>query len=228
MFAAGLTSTLTASLASLVESFPSLLKPVQDRLLDLISLIIAKVPYNQKSSLTIPTADVNDEATNALALHTLGTFNMKGHNLIDFVRDHVVNLLDDDSTLIRQEAAKTCCKLLVSQGKPPLKGHFGYVVGDVLTKLLTVGITDPDPLIRHAVLFSLDSRFDHYLALADNLRSLFIALNDESFDIREVAISIIGRLGIRNPAYVLPSLRKTLLQLLTELGIAFIRNNSNI
>jgi FKBP12-rapamycin complex-associated protein len=37
------------------------------------------------------------------------------------------------------------------------------------------------------------------------------------FVIREVAISIIGRLAMRNPAYVMPSLRKTLIQLLTEL-----------
>eukprot|EP00741_Cyanophora_paradoxa_P013833 tig00020710_g13353.t1 len=52
---------------------------------------------------------------------------------------------------------------------------------------------------------------------AECLRSLFIALNDELFDIREVAIDIIGRLTSRNPAYVMPSLRKTLIQLLTEL-----------
>jgi len=36
-------------------------------------------------------------------------------------------------------------------------------------------------------------------------------------DIRELVIRIIGRLSIRNPAFVMPSLRKTLVQLLTEL-----------
>ncbi len=68
------------------------------------------------------------------------------------------------------------------------------------------------------MLSCLDSRFDHHLAQAENLRSLFIALNDEVFEIRELAITTIGRLTIRNPAYVMPSLRKTLIQLLTELG----------
>jgi phosphatidylinositol kinase/protein kinase (PI-3 family) len=68
------------------------------------------------------------------------------------------------------------------------------------------------------VLSCLDSRFDHHLAQAENLRSLFIALNDEVFEIRELAITTIGRLTIRNPAYVMPSLRKALIQLLTELG----------
>jgi FKBP12-rapamycin complex-associated protein len=44
-----------------------------------------------------------------------------------------------------------------------------------------------------------------------------MALNDEVFQVRELAITVIGRLTIRNPAYVMPSLRKTLIQLLTDL-----------
>ena len=63
----------------------------------------------------------------------------------------------------------------------------------------------------------LDPRFDRHLAQAECVRSLFIALNDEVYGIREIAIKIIGRLAALNPAYVMPSLRKTLIQLLTEL-----------
>jgi FKBP12-rapamycin complex-associated protein len=70
---------------------------------------------------------------------------------------------------------------------------------------------------------SLDERFDHHLAQAENVRSLFIALNDEVFVVRELAITIIGRLTVHNPAYVMPSLRKTLIQLLTELEYSSIR-----
>jgi len=47
---------------------------------------------------------------------------------------------------------------------------------------------------------------------------MFLALNDEEFAIREIAITILGRLALRNPAYVMPSLRRTLIQQLTELG----------
>jgi FKBP12-rapamycin complex-associated protein len=67
---------------------------------------------------------------------------------------------------------------------------------------------------------------DSYLAQPENVRTLFIALNDEAFVIRELAVSIIGRLNVRNPAFVMPSLRKTLIQLLTELeysGMRFVR-----
>jgi FKBP12-rapamycin complex-associated protein len=55
------------------------------------------------------------------------------------------------------------------------------------------------------------------MSQAENVRSLFISLNDEDFLNRETAINIIGRLAVHNPAYVMPSLRKALIQLMTEL-----------
>jgi FKBP12-rapamycin complex-associated protein len=120
---------------------------------------------------------------------------------------------------IRKAAALTCSSLLVRSNKhAPTRGYLAVVIGEVLERLLNVGIADPDPSIRKTVLSCLDARFDHHLAQAENLRSLFIALNDEVFEIRELAILTIGRLTVRNPAYVMPSLRKTLIQLLTELG----------
>ena len=69
-----------------------------------------------------------------------------------------------------------------------------------------------EPDIRYCVLASLDERFDAHLAQAENLQALFVALNDEEFTIREIALSSIGRLSSYNPAYILPSLRKTLIQ----------------
>eukprot|EP00954_Amorphochlora_amoebiformis_P018493 1326470-Amorphochlora_amoeboformis.AAC.1 len=102
-------------------------------------------------------------------------------------------------------------------------------------QLLTVGIADPIPRIRETVILSLKPRFDVFLAQdtlsqsqpfayifkatmhAKNLHALFVALNDEKFSIRAAAMSVIGRLALRNPAHVMPSLRKTLIHLLTEL-----------
>jgi FKBP12-rapamycin complex-associated protein len=73
-------------------------------------------------------------------------------------------------------------------------------------------------VIRETVLASLDPVLDVYLAQPENIRTLFSALNDEMFEIREKAIAIFGRLSVRNPAYIMPSMRKILIQLLTELG----------
>ena len=67
------------------------------------------------------------------------------------------------------------------------------------------------------MLSSLSERFDKHLSQAENVRSLFIALNDEIFENRLTAVGLIGRLALHNPAYVMPSLRKMLIQLLTEL-----------
>ena len=62
------------------------------------------------------------------------------------------------------------------------------------------------------MLVSLDEKFDPHLAQAENLAALFIALNDEVFEIRELAICIIGRLCSLNPAHVMPFLRKMLIE----------------
>jgi hypothetical protein len=58
---------------------------------------------------------------------------------------------------------------------------------------------------------------DEYLAQADCLRALFVALNDESKDVRATAVQLVGRLASWNPAYVAPALRRHLLQLLTDM-----------
>lgn len=59
---------------------------------------------------------------------------------------------------------------------------------------------------------SLGESFDIHLAQAENLSCLCFALNDEVFDVREMAICILGRLSGLNPAYVMPILRKVLIQ----------------
>ena len=91
------------------------------------------------------------------------------------------------------------------------------LVGEVLEKLLLQAISDPDPGVRR-VLGQVDVRFDSLLAEnRDALRYLLIALNDEVFEIRDYAIAVIGRLAVRNPAHVLPAVRKTLTHLLSGL-----------
>ncbi|KAJ3106200.1 phosphatidylinositol kinase- protein kinase tor1 [Phlyctochytrium planicorne] len=202
-----------------------------ERFLDMLSMILCGEPYRHPgapngavSFLNVPFRDPQlyesrDAETIILALNSLGgSFSFQGFMLNELVRQCAVTYLDDDNAGIRKAAVSTCCHML---GRDPVclqtSSNAIEIVGEILEKLLMVGITDSDVVIRQTVLSSLDERFDHHLAHPENIRALFIALNDEVFTIRELAVLIIGRLSIRNPAYVMPSLRKTLIQLLTEL-----------
>ncbi len=86
-------------------------------------------------------------------------------------------------------------------------------------------VSDAD--VRYCVLLSLDEKFDPHLAQAENLAALFIALHDEVFEIRELAICTIGRLSSKNPAYVMPSLRKTLIQVPRDFVFPVVPNNAS-
>eukprot|EP00897_Mesotaenium_endlicherianum_P005918 jgi/Mesen1/5354/ME000267S04502 len=169
-----------------------------------------------------------------LALRTLSTFDFQGHEqeLLEFGRDHIVRYLDDDDVATRREAALCCCRLLkhacVAAAAPPRGARSPAMLSakkrrtlteEVLEKLLVASVADADAGVRRAVLMSLrpDAGLDAYVAQADSLRAIFIAFNDEAFEVRELAITLAGRLATRNPAYVLPALRRHLVQLLVDL-----------
>ncbi|KAI1388148.1 FAT-domain-containing protein [Hypoxylon trugodes] len=233
IFACELTPKLTQALVDMAFYIPPVKATIQERLLDMLSRVLCGEPFkplgaptpNTLSAVPIIPKDAKDpqayehrKAEVKLALNTLGSFDFSGHILNEFVRDVAIKYVDDDDHEVREAAALTCCQLYV---RDPIVNQTSYhalqVVGDVIEKLLTVGVSDPESKIRETVLAALDERFDPHLAKAENIRTLFFALNDEVFGIREVAISIIGRLARYNPAYVIPSLRKTLIQMLTEL-----------
>ena len=153
-----------------------------------------------------------------------------GHTLNEFVRDAALPYLEHDNAEVRREAVLASTQLFIND---PIchqtSTHSIEIVREVLEKLLTVAITDSsgsrvvsiankaDPVIRRTVLERLDAKFDRHLCQAEDIRCLFIAMNDEVFSNRELAIGVIGRLAHHNPAYVMPSLRKSLINLITEL-----------
>ena len=141
--------------------------------------------------------------------------------LHDFLRDCVINYMDNDLADIRKAAAHASSEIirrdpvLYQTSKQALE-----VVDTVLTRLLATSISDPDPSIRELVLRELSKDFDGHIVQSRNLKALFYAMNDESFGVREQATRHVGRLAERNPAYIIPQLRKTIIHLLTELEFA--------
>ncbi|XP_060066726.1 serine/threonine-protein kinase mTOR-like [Ylistrum balloti] len=235
MLATGLSPALTAALKDLATQIPQLKKEIQDGLLKSLSLILIGRPLKHPGAPNSPTlpipvsgsignlAETQDVTSITLALKTLGSFDFEGHSLTQFVKHCAEHHLSSEFKDIRMEAVRTCARLLspllvlLASNQGQISMAAMNTVAEVLHKLLVVGITDTDSDIRFCVLMSLDERFDPHLAQAENLSALFVALNDEVFDIRELAICMIGRLSSKNPAYVMPSLRKTLIQILTEL-----------
>ncbi|KAF7911617.1 hypothetical protein BELL_0285g00080 [Botrytis elliptica] len=241
IFACELSPKLTQALVDMAFYIPPVKPIIQERLLDMLSKVLcgepfkplgAPTPNNIAAAPVVPKDSKDPQAYEhrqseiKLALNTLGSFDFSGHVLNEFVRDVAIKYVEDENPEIREAAALTCCQLYVRDPIVNQTSHHAIqVVSEVIEKLLTVGVGDPDPSIRRVVLAALDERFDRHLAKAENIRTLFFALNDEVFQIREVAITIIGRLTHVNPAYVIPSLRKVLIQMLTELEFSDVARN---
>ncbi|KAL3228149.1 hypothetical protein MRX96_004063 [Rhipicephalus microplus] len=221
------TPALTAALQEVSLRVPQLKRDIQDGLLKMLSCILMQRPLKhpgvpKQMHAAQPSPESSDVATISLALKTLGSFDFQGRTLTSFVKHCANTYLTSEHKEIRLEAVRTCCCLL-SPALQNMKATGKYSpslmddVQRVLGKLLLAGVTDTDSDVRYCVLASLDEKFDGHLAQAENLSALFISLNDEVFEIRELALCIIGRLSSLNPAYIMPPLRKVLIQNLTEL-----------
>ena len=234
IFACGLTKPLERALVDMAHNIPPIRGTIQEKLLDLLSLILVGSPYRplgcpENRVLPLP-AFAKDygglpvehkDSEIALALTTLGTFDFSGHILNEFVRDVTVRYAEHENPGIRRAAALTCCQLFTRDPILLQNSHNSIeVVGEVIDKLLTVAVGDPEADIRRTVLEALDTKFDRHLARPENVRCLFLVVNDEVFPVRESAMRIIGRLTAVNPAYVFPPLRKLLVNLLTGLGFS--------
>ncbi|KAL4036592.1 hypothetical protein IC575_000150 [Cucumis melo] len=242
MFSAGLSPTLVESLEQITTSIPTLLPSIQERLLDSISMVLSKshspqgrpaAVVGRANVMTVPqpVSDLCGSSLVQLALQTLARFNFKGHDLLEFARESVVVYLDDEDGATRKDAALCCCKLVANSFSVMACTQFGTsrssraggrrrrLVEELVEKLLIAAVADADVAVRNSIFVSLHGNrgFDDFIAQADSLSAVFAALNDEDFDVREYAISVAGRLSEKNPAYVLPALRRHLIQLLTYL-----------
>ncbi|RAL63121.1 hypothetical protein DID88_004204 [Monilinia fructigena] len=197
IFACELSPKLTQALVDMAFYIPPVKPIIQERLLDMLSKVLCGEPFkplgaptpNNIAAAPVVPKDSKDplayehrQSEIKLALNTLGSFDFSGHVLNEFVRDVAIKYVEDENPEIREAAALTCCQLYVRDPIVNQTSHHAIqVVSEVIEKLLTVGVGDPDPSIRRVVLAALDERFDRHLAKAENIRTLFFALNDEIF-----------------------------------------------
>ena len=225
MFACGMNQPLIDALDNLAHFVKPIKQQIQDKLLDLLSLVLCGRPYKP---LGMPngvyqatpafardldfSASSHEDPEIVLALGTLGTFDFGERVLNDFIRNVVMRFVDNSNADIRKAAAMTISQLFI---KDPIihqtSSHAVEIVAEVVERLLQVGVADPDPDIRRAVLLSLDAKFNRHLSKPHNVDSLFAAAYDSNYGVKEAAIITIGRLTAVNPAYIFPPLRVLLI-----------------
>jgi hypothetical protein len=184
-------------------------------------------PQQQQSTLQqieqAPPPKTDIEST-IQALQTLRSFEFSSIYMIAFLRYCVDFYLQHDSRLVKIECVITTSTLLtrlISQLDAQDSRSLISIISCALRKLLICAITDYEPDVRYQVLNCLDSdnKFNMFVALPENLNILFMCVRDERAEIRELSASMISRLSASNSAYILPFIRKILMQLLTEIDI---------
>lgn len=185
----------------------------------------------------------SNSETRRLALRTLSCVEFApfyGPHLLQVAKKVLIGYLNDSDGATRRDAALTCCSLVERFGNVTaehvdpnestnlMRGavYSSEITMDqkqtmsrIIERIVVVAVADQEVDVRRDVLRALRPvpLFDEFLAQGDLLRALFMLLNDEDPMIRELATSICGRLSSRNPAYVLPALRRQLMQLLIDL-----------
>ncbi|KAJ2761157.1 phosphatidylinositol kinase- protein kinase tor1, partial [Coemansia nantahalensis] len=161
--------------------------------------------------------------TLALALRTLREFDFSEENLSEFLRNDVLDYLMHSSAAVRSEAIHTVTHIVLSD--PLYRSMAGAgveVASEVVQRLVSAAVVDVDRDVRLMAVQMLEraTALDFHMGKAQNIQDLFLLINDEVFEVRLTVLAVIGRLANMNPAHVMPSLRRMVVQLLTELEYA--------
>lgn len=234
----GLSPALASAFLELSIQVPPLRREIHNHLLHMLSIVLMQRPFknpgipdNQTLTSSSPTStnsfhrhlsnnlDYQQENLHhiTLALRILAKFDFHSMFTMQFATYCSDNYLNSEIRDIRLESVKTCCQILLPAIIRNQNKHNPALVDtiqDVIHKLLITAVNDTDKDVRKAVLESLSPKFDHYLAQVANLGCLFLCLNEEEFEIRSLTVCLIGRLSSLNPGYILPFLRKNLLNYL--------------
>ncbi|VDP09821.1 unnamed protein product [Soboliphyme baturini] len=232
MLSSGLSTSLISALLEIAECMPSLNMDIQDGLLRQLYQVLLRCPVPSKllppPLLEAPQMPmtITDPVPVTLALKVLNSFTFQTHSLEVFLKHVSEGYLNCVHVDVRLESVRCIAHILV-----PFVENFAKVrviqdhlpllrlIGDVLTRLVTAGVTDQEKIIRLTVLKSMSENelFYPHLAQAELLQLLSLALQDEDYEIRELVVSLVCRLSGINPALVMPTLRRVLLQIYSAL-----------
>ena len=175
----------------------------------------------------------------ALALQALAGFNFSHYvdSMVMFVRDVVLEYLNNDASVIRKAAAKAGSLLHIRKTFNDEMIITTSLANDALNKFLSVCLSDPDSSVRETMLASLNKNFDMFLQNPKYLKMLLACLNDPNYKVQANSLRIIcnsitllrsnvslGRLIKFDPAEIVPYIKKKILQILNALTYQYIYN----
>ena len=164
-----------------------------------------------------------DDVLIVQALQSLRSFEFTTVYVIAFLRYCIDYYLNNESSKVKIETVLTACVLLnriIKTIEHQDSRSLISLVSSSLRKLLDCALTDSDANVRYYILNSINlPQFNMFIALPENLNILFLCVRDEKVEIRELSASIISRLSVSSSAYILPFIRKILMQLLIEIEI---------
>ncbi|ORC93845.1 phosphatidylinositol 3-kinase tor [Trypanosoma theileri] len=193
---------------------------LEEDLLDMISVTLCGLPFRQHPGVKMHTAIHPEsdptESQIVVALSALRQFGFSNSELMgDFLRDSVLPLIDSNNISVRNAAIRTIVTLLIPNGvKGELTMARRICVDMIVSRMLLVGLANPDPVIRETVLSSFTPPFYPYLSEMQFLTQLYAALGDEAISCRVAATELLCRLIDHDPSHILPILRKEMLQIL--------------
>ena len=102
------------------------------------------------------------------------------------------------------------------------------MMSQILNKLLSIAISDPDDEVREIMLGSLSKNFNSYLRHRSNLQSLILALNDSNDRVQKRAIVILRRLISSNASDIVPALQNSLYRIIRVINMKSSDNEKDV
>ncbi|KAK7197120.1 phosphatidylinositol 3-kinase (tor2) [Novymonas esmeraldas] len=228
VFVWGLSAELIECMRAIIESSSAQYRAkLEESLLDRISVTLCGLPFRQQ----LDAPRVSDSSTDvvaseyqiSVALNALMQFGFSNSELMgDFLRVSVLPFIDNTSVAVRNAAVYTIVKLLIPPGE---KGDLSIArrmcVNTVITRMLVVGLSDPNPVVRQTILSAFTEDFYPYLSEQQYLFRFYSALGDESINCRVAATEQLCQMVRYDPSHILPALREEMVVILHFIASTF-------
>lgn len=227
LFAGSVTEDFARDVAKICTAFPELRSTCLSKVLEATKEQLSRMRNRPRHARASSETDHSAIVRN---LNSLGSLDFTGYSTLQFLCDAVIRYVSDPHEEVRRSAIDLCFKLALSGcSQSPCehtdvgvvihrgREHMG-LINTVIKKLVSAAVADTESDIRLHTLEHLTREYDYTLALQEICTALFPALHDHHQN-RIAAVRLLGRLSSRNPACILPMLRRVMVQCVADIRL---------